>query len=319
FMASCGDDEPIEPIIPVESITISASNWDAMIGETTILTATIFPKDADNQSIEWTSSDENIATVDAVGKVTAIAIGKAVITATAGEKSAICVVTVNGNISLDNSALSIEWNKTATLTPSEKGGVWKSSNEFVATVEGGIVKALHEGTTTVTYTIENSSASCVVTVTTTNDYFTTITTWGASNAQIKEAVKSANPALELLLEKDGNLMYTLPGEAYPWYGFTFENDRLNGSTVYFTDQMFDDQDFNGFLAQRFKRIDETVEGVRYANANTLTEATLACVVSYDTEDDVYVASYVPVQHTKADSDMSAVKAAKALYKAAINK
>ncbi|MDE5807194.1 MAG: Ig-like domain-containing protein, partial [Muribaculaceae bacterium] len=211
-------------------------------------------------------------------------------------------------VSLDQTTLSLEWDKTAKLTASEKNGTWASSNEFVATVDQkGEVKAQHEGKATITYSKDGASASCVVTVTTTNDYFTTITTWGASNAQIKEAVKSTN--LVFLHEQDGNLMYTLPDEAYPWYGFTFENDRLNGSTVYFTDQMFDDQDFNGFLAQRFKRIDETEEGVRYANANTLTEATLACVVSYDTKDDVYVATYVPVQHTKADSDMSAVKAA----------
>lgn len=223
-------------------------------------------------------------------------------------------------LSLDQNTMSLDWNKTGKLTASEKNGIWASSNEFVASVDSkGEITANHEGRATITYSKDGQSASCVVTVNATNNYFTTVTTWGATPAQVKNTISQTN--LVLLTETaDGNLMYTLPGNAYPWYSFIFESNALSGSGVYFTESIFDDEDFNGFLAQRYKKIDTTDEGVRYANANTLTEATEAVVVDYDTDQDVYVATFVPVTHTKADNNtMEVVVKAKELYRTAISK
>lgn len=57
------------------------------------LTATVTPKDATDPTVTWKTSDDKIATV-VNGKVTAVKVGTATITATAGEKSATCEVTV---------------------------------------------------------------------------------------------------------------------------------------------------------------------------------------------------------------------------------
>ena len=51
------------------------------------------PDDATDKSVTWTSSDPTVAAVSD-GKITALSAGKATITATAGGKSAACVVTV---------------------------------------------------------------------------------------------------------------------------------------------------------------------------------------------------------------------------------
>ena len=52
------------------------------------------PANATNPKVIWTSSDEDVATVNSKGVVTGIAMGTVTITAKAGDKTATCVVTV---------------------------------------------------------------------------------------------------------------------------------------------------------------------------------------------------------------------------------
>lgn len=63
------------------------------------LTATVYPTDAANKNVTWTSSNDAVATVDAAGIVTAKTVGTATITATTedGGYTDTCVVTVTNN------------------------------------------------------------------------------------------------------------------------------------------------------------------------------------------------------------------------------
>lgn len=65
-------------------------------GETVQLTATVTPENAADKSVTWASSNTNVATVDANGKVTAVANGTCTITATTedGSFTAICTIKV---------------------------------------------------------------------------------------------------------------------------------------------------------------------------------------------------------------------------------
>ena len=65
-------------------------------GKAVQLTATVAPADATDKSVTWSSSNTNVATVDANGKVTAVANGTAVITVTTtdGSKTAQSTITV---------------------------------------------------------------------------------------------------------------------------------------------------------------------------------------------------------------------------------
>lgn len=70
------------------ALTLTAGNSD------TSLTATVTPSDS-TDTVVWSTNKPAVATVDpATGKVTAVSAGEAVITATAGTKTATCTVTV---------------------------------------------------------------------------------------------------------------------------------------------------------------------------------------------------------------------------------
>ena len=68
------------------------------VGNSVTVTATVTPDNATNTTINWTSSDEKVATVDSNGEVTAVAAGNATIKATSesdGDVSADYALTVN--------------------------------------------------------------------------------------------------------------------------------------------------------------------------------------------------------------------------------
>ena len=76
--------------LTADSATLTGS------GETVQLTATVVPDNAVNKNVIWTSSDPNVATVDANGKVAAVGNGTCTITATTedGSFTAICTIKV---------------------------------------------------------------------------------------------------------------------------------------------------------------------------------------------------------------------------------
>ena len=87
--------ECVVTVGPVEvlSVTLDQTTLDLTVGDTERLTATVLPEDATDKTVVWSSSDQEVATV-ADGLVTALAPGTATVTASAGDRSAECVVTV---------------------------------------------------------------------------------------------------------------------------------------------------------------------------------------------------------------------------------
>jgi len=114
LLAVCACTEKIEPVlpnpdqdpdetestsqkpseIPVTSVELYVSTLSMLPGDKAELTARIFPENATNKEVTWTSSDTEVVTVED-GKVEAIAPGEATITAAVGEFSATCAVTVH--------------------------------------------------------------------------------------------------------------------------------------------------------------------------------------------------------------------------------
>lgn len=167
-------------IIPVTSVSLDHTELTIDAGDVKTLKAEVLPSDATNKKVNWSSSDESIVTVNA-GKVTAVAIGEATVTATTedGNKTAECLVTVVKpiisvtKVTLDKTTLNLYPDETETLSatvfPSDadnKEVLWSSSDDSVVRVINGKLTALKAGTATITVTTVDGfkKATCQVVV-----------------------------------------------------------------------------------------------------------------------------------------------------------
>ena len=167
-----------EPV-PATSISLPKERGVEVYSSTT-LSPTLQPDEA-NPTLTWKSSNTSIASVSQNGKVTGNEPGTATITVTTDNGlSASCTVTVRDvdrtptsfDISDDISKKTVyvkdTWKIPYTVTPSYANYrlSWVSSDESVATVSSGIVKALQPGKTKITATIDGTALTdfCEVTV-----------------------------------------------------------------------------------------------------------------------------------------------------------
>lgn len=141
------------------------------------LEAVVQPEDATHVEIEFTSSNEDVATVNSDGEINAVDVGEATITASIKETdlTAECVVTVVPDIEsieLSDTSLKLKKDGTAQLTATANpegasidGITFASDAPNVATVdEEGNVTAIADGKATITASVGDVSAECVVTV-----------------------------------------------------------------------------------------------------------------------------------------------------------
>lgn len=193
--------------IPVDSITLDSTSKDLVPESVHKLSSTISPSNATNKEIEWTSSNNEAASVDKNGNVTAKAPGSSVIKATVKGTDITASCTINvvipvQSVSLDKASDIIntknELQLTASITPSNatvKNLVWGSSDGAIAEVDAkGKVKALNPGTVSITVsTVDgNKTASCLITI----------------KAPV-ESVSLDNTSTKLKVDKDFQLLATI--------------------------------------------------------------------------------------------------------------
>ncbi len=87
----------------VTGVSLNKNSTEITAGQTETLVATIAPQKATDQQLTWTSSNDEVATVDAQGVVTAVKAGSATITVKTheGNFTDTCEVTVNPAVLLD--------------------------------------------------------------------------------------------------------------------------------------------------------------------------------------------------------------------------
>ena len=180
--ASCGGDDPVEPMTPTTVAVSQTSATFESLEETVQLTATVKNQHGQVMSgvaVTWTSSAPATATVDTSGLVTAVANGTAAVTATAGSASGTAAITVAqvpvgvaiAPDSLDFAAIDDTARVEATFVDAnghalaDAGAEWVSADPAVATVDAsGLVTAVGNGAAAVTATAGSVSGTSAVTV-----------------------------------------------------------------------------------------------------------------------------------------------------------
>ena len=113
----------VKAFYEVESITLDSNEGKLTVGNSHTIKATVAPEEvAAETTIEWSSSNEKVATVDSNGKVTAVSSGNATITATAGEESA------NYEVTVEQPKKAATSNKTYTKSSSSNSAAVTPSN-----------------------------------------------------------------------------------------------------------------------------------------------------------------------------------------------
>lgn len=84
--------------VAVQSVTLNTTSLSLRPGEEASLFVTILPDNATDKTVNWTTSDAAVASVEN-GLVSALTAGEAIITASSGDFSATCTVTVTAPFS----------------------------------------------------------------------------------------------------------------------------------------------------------------------------------------------------------------------------
>jgi len=172
---------------PVKSFKLVDTKLSLLVGAAeesaqAAIQYTLVPEDAYDQTVQWASSDENVAVVDQSGLVTAISVGKANITAKPNDpsitKAVSCAVTASqaaSSIDLSHTKETIytaaSLKLKAVIHPDNVGSkkvVWTTSDKAIATVDSaGTVTAKKPGNVVITCTAADGSgvySTCDVTV-----------------------------------------------------------------------------------------------------------------------------------------------------------
>ena len=153
-----------------QEITLDKTEVTIDTGRNAVLKATVLPKETDDKKVAWTSSDENIATVNAQGRIKAVALGECEIICTSvsnGEVQARAAVHVQQPVTkvTFGEAPAVYAGESAQLTwttepanASNQAVAFKSGNQKILTVDkNGTVTGVKPGDTFVEIVTQDGS------------------------------------------------------------------------------------------------------------------------------------------------------------------
>ena len=239
------------PEVQIEKINLSASNTTMKKGDSQKLNVEIYPEDAKNHEIEFTSSDTKVLTVDSSGTVLAVGNGTAKITAKAKENSVsssleIQVYTPVTDLELNVEQLTIQEGDSFIIIPSiypidasNKNVKYSVENQTIAQVTSdGKIIGKSQGTTTVTVTTEDGNITKTITVNVVQRIGEDEINWDSS-LKVENSMVTGWDATKMTVEQIKNKIQT----AYTIEIYNSKNELLTdkqnagtGSTIRFIDE-----------------------------------------------------------------------------------
>ncbi|MDY4078573.1 MAG: Ig-like domain-containing protein [Clostridium sp.] len=165
-------------IVKVEEIDMGDYQSEMVLGEKQLLNVTILPENSTNETIKYYSSNEKIATINGLGRITAISEGKTTISVSAGnieESFELTVIRAKADeetikvtdIEVGNYTKEIEVDKTQNLSPTvvpsnatNSNISYSSSDTSIATVSSsGEVKGIAPGNVTINISADGITKS----------------------------------------------------------------------------------------------------------------------------------------------------------------
>ena len=239
------------PEVKIEKINLSASSTTMKKGDSQKLNVEIYPEDAKNHEIEFTSSNTKVLTVDNSGTVLAVGNGTAKITAKAKENSVsssleIQVYTPVIDLELNVEQLTMQEGDSFIIIPSiypidasNKNVKYSVENQTIAQVSSdGKITGKSQGTTTVTVTTEDGNITKTITINVVQRIGEDEINWDSS-LKVENSMVTGWDATKMTVEQIKNKIQT----AYTIEIYNSKNELLTdkqnagtGSTIRFIDE-----------------------------------------------------------------------------------
>ncbi|HEX3010167.1 MAG TPA: Ig-like domain-containing protein, partial [Bacteroidales bacterium] len=270
LLTGCDDNMPEVTEVGVESVTLNEelSNGVTMeIGTTTNIAwkVTLTPENATDRAQTFSSSDVNVATVNAKGQLTANAQGTSEISISVGGKSVAFTLTVVGKSVIPATAIKltvsglelmvgVNYNlfEKVTVEPADASDgltYTSSAPEVVSVNDNGVLAGVSPGTAVITVASRHDAAvNATLPVTVipfTSDYSRTGWTMTASHPLFKTTADAEKNSLAAALDNDFSTNFCLvrPGKGI---GNNPRVDVPTGDAIYFIVDMQKSQAVNYF-------------------------------------------------------------------------
>lgn len=277
----------------VNSVTVSPSTLSLAVNGTSTLTATVSVSNGAAQTVNWSSSNTNVATVNSSGKVTAVAAGTATITATStvdSSKKGTCAVTVTSG-----STTTTTYNKV-TSASDLTSGQYLIVYETDSLAFNGALTSLDATSNTISVTISNnaitrSSATEASEFTIDTSAGTILSASGKyiGNESNSNSLTSSSTALtNTITYNNGDIDVVSSGGAYLRYNTTDGQTRFRyyKSSSYTNQQAIQFYKLSGSVAKTLSSIAVSGAQTSYTTGDTFVKPTVTATFSDNSQVDV---------------------------------
>ena len=237
--------------VAVTGVSLDKTSLELLEGETAVLTATVTPDNATDKTVSWISSAQSVATVSETGTVTAVSVGRATITATAGGVSATCVVTVSeeGISVTDTQSLfeAVETAEAGAIIRLTAGTYAFNDNLYIdksLTLSGSGSVVIERGTEN--WGTNSTGRTSLITVaaddvtirnvtvqgaeTIGSNYAHGINVWQSENVRIENVVAKDNDGVGVLVNDSAVTLSNVQTSGNGWGGVNVDTGEASGST-----------------------------------------------------------------------------------------